>query len=106
MANPTIIDIPHDLGREEAKRRMRARIGELAGHIPGGMAEVASSWPAEDRMAVDVKALGQSVAATLDVGDTAIRVSLMLPPLLGMMAGRIAEVVQRKGGALLLGPGA
>ena len=93
MANPTIIDIPHELGREEAKRRMRARIGELAGHIPGGMADVASSWPGEDRMALDVQ-------------DKAIRVSLMLPPLLGMMAGKITEVVQRKGGALLLGPGA
>ncbi len=104
MANPTIIDIPHSLGRAEAKRRIKARIGELPAQIPGGMADVRASWPGENEMALDVKALGQSVAATLDIRDDAIRVSLMLPPLLGMMSGKIAEVVQRKGAKLLLGP--
>ena len=45
MPAPTIIDIPHKLGRDEVKRRMQGRIGELASRIPGGAAEVASSWP-------------------------------------------------------------
>lgn len=104
MATPTIIDISHDLGREEAKRRMRARIGELAAHIPGGVAEVDSAWPSDDRMTVDVKAMGQSITGTLDVSDTAIRVSLMLPPMLSFFSGKIAEVVGRKGAKLLLSP--
>ena len=104
MASPTIIDIPHSLGREEAKRRIRARIGELPAHIPGGVAEVKSAWPGEDHMAVDVTALGQSVSALLDIGEAAIRVSLTLPPMLSFFSGTIAETVARKGGKLLLGP--
>ncbi|WP_156680302.1 polyhydroxyalkanoic acid system family protein [Sphingomonas profundi] len=104
MANPTIIDIPHSLGREEAKRRIGARIGELPGHIPGGVAEVQAAWPAEDRMAVDVKALGQSVSAMLDVQDAAIRVTLRLPPMLSFFSGTIADAVSRKGAKLLLAP--
>ena len=32
------VAIPHGLGREEVRRRMHARVGELAGFIPGGMA--------------------------------------------------------------------
>lgn len=103
MANPTIIDIPHALGREEARRRMKARIGELPGYIPGGVADVVSSWPADDRLALEVKALGQSVSATAQVADDHIRVALVLPPMLGLFSAKITDAIARKGGALLLG---
>lgn len=105
MTNPTIIDIPHTLGRAEARRRMKARIGELPAYIPGGVAEVAAHWPTEDRMAIEVKALGQAVSGTADVADDHIRVALMLPPMLGLFAEKIRTVIARKGGALLLGEG-
>ena len=97
MTAPTIIEIPHRIGKAEAKRRMKARIGELPAHIPGGVAEVRADWPAEDRMALDVKALGQSVSATLDVEEAVIRVALVLPPMLGLFAGKISEIVRQKG---------
>lgn len=103
MTNPTIIDISHSLGRAEAVRRIKARIGELPGHIPGGVADVQASWPTDDRMALDVKALGQSVTGTLDVDDRKIRVTLNLPLMLSFMAGKITDVVSRKGATLLLG---
>ncbi len=103
MAAPTTFDIAHSLGREEAKRRMRARIGELPAHIPGGVADVRSSWPGEDQMALEVTAMGQRVSAVLDVEERLIRVRLVLPPLLGFMAGAITAAAQRKGAELLLG---
>jgi hypothetical protein len=43
MAAPTIIDIPHNLGRDEARRHMAAGIGKLASHIPGGAVAVTCS---------------------------------------------------------------
>ena len=103
MPAPTVIDVPHRLTRDEVKRRMRARIGELPGFIPGGMADVATSWPDEDRMAVTVTALGQRVAALLEVRERVVRVTLDLPPALAMFAGAIEGVVRRKGADLLLG---
>jgi hypothetical protein len=103
MATPTIIEIPHRLGRAEAMRRIKSRIGELPAHIPGGAAEVHATWPAENCAVLDVKALGQSVSATLDIEETVIRVALLLPPMLRLFAGKIAEIVQRKGSTLLLG---
>ena len=45
MASPTVIDIPHTLGRDEAIRRMERGVGKLASHIPGGAATVTHSWP-------------------------------------------------------------
>jgi hypothetical protein len=99
----TQIDLPHTLGREEARRRMQARIGELPGHIPGGVADVRASWPEEYRMALDVSALGQSVSAMLTVEERMIRISLELPPMLRFASGAIETAVQRKGRELLLG---
>lgn len=104
MTAPTVIDIPHTLGRAEVKRRMDARIGELPGHLPGGIATVETAWSGEDRMAVDATAIGQRVAATIDVEETRVRISLLLPPALSFMAGTIAAAV-RAGGEKLLLPG-
>jgi hypothetical protein len=103
MTPPTVIDIPHTLGREEAKRRMTTRIGELPAHIPGGVAEVRSSWPGEYQMALEVAAMGQHLSATLDVQDRSIRVRLILPPMLSFMADAITTAVRDQGSQLLLG---
>ena len=105
MAAPTVIDIPHKLGRAEVKRRMQSRVGELASRIPGGAAEVTSSWPSENRMLVDVTVMGQKVATVLDVEERLVRVSLALPPMLSFMSGAIAGIVRKSGEAMLLEDG-
>nr|WP_310522966.1 polyhydroxyalkanoic acid system family protein [Polymorphobacter sp.] len=102
MAKPTIVDIPHQLGREAAKQRLRDQVGELAGHIPGGMADVQSTWPSADRMVIEIMAMGQRVTATLDVEDHIVRATFVLPGLLSFMGGAIEAAVRRKGGQVLL----
>jgi hypothetical protein len=97
------IDLPHQLGRVEAKRRIQSRIGELAGHMPGGVAEVSSAWPEEYRMALDVAAMGQQVAATIEVEERIVRLNLQLPMMLRFASGALEAVIQRKGSELLLG---
>lgn len=102
MTAPTIVEIPHTLGREEARRRLKSRLGELPDHIPGGMATVHASWPDENRMALEVAAFGQSVSATLDVEERCVRVTLLLPPMLSFVSGAIASAIRDQGGRLLL----
>lgn len=99
---PTKIDVPHQLGREAAKVRIGSRIGELANYLPA-FAEVRSHWTGEYRMELDVAALGQDVAATLDIEERVVRVTLTLPPMLAMMSGVIEAAVRTTGGQLLLG---
>lgn len=96
-----IIDIPHKLGREEAKRRLKNRVGELSSHIPGGAADVRTAWPTEDRMTLEVDAMGQSVSTVLDVQETHIKLQLQLPAMLSFMSGAIEKAI-RKGGAKVL----
>jgi hypothetical protein len=66
------------------------------------MAQVDSSWPAEDRVALKVTAMGQTIDALLDIEDRLVRVHLVLPPLLSFMAGPIAAAIRSRGGDLLL----
>ncbi|MGF1548983.1 MAG: polyhydroxyalkanoic acid system family protein [Sphingomonadaceae bacterium] len=100
MAQPIIVDLPHDLGKEEARRRIDANIGKLKDHIPGGSAEVAANW-AGDTLDLNVGALGQSVDAAIDVRETIVRVEVVLPGLLGMFGEAVAGMLRAKGPALL-----
>ena len=101
MAQPVTIDVPHRLGRDGAKARLQARIGELAGHIPGGVAEVAHSWPAPHEMALEIGALGAQVSARLEVQDSIVRVHLILPAMLAFFSGMIGAAVKEGGTKLL-----
>jgi hypothetical protein len=105
MAAPTVVEIPHQLGRAEVRRRMSSRVGDLGKRIPGGMAEVSSSWASEDRMLLDVVAMGQKVAATVDVEERVVRVTVVLPLMLSFMAGPIAAIVRKSGEDMLLEDG-
>lgn len=101
MRAPTTVAVPHRLGREEARRRMHARIGELPRHLPAGIADVRSSWPSEDRMTIEVTAMGQRISAICDVEEKVIRVTMTLPLMLSFLSGAIAGAIERKGAALL-----
>ena len=101
MSGPVTIDVPHQLGRAAAIERLRSRIGELAGHIPGGMATVNSSWPSDNVMALEVTTMGQTISARLEVEDTRVRVELVLPMMLSFFSGMISAAV-REGGEKLL----
>lgn len=101
MSTPLVIDLPHKLGREEARRRIKARLGDLERHLPGGNGTVATSWTGEDQLAVRAHALGQDVAATVDIGDDVVRVALALPFMLSFMSGPIKSAIQTKGAKLL-----
>lgn len=95
------IPIPHKLGREEARRRLRERSGEMAGLFPGGMAEVTIRWPSEDRMAMAVTAMGKTVNGHVDVEDAAIVFEIDLPPALAFVEPMVRGTVEDKARKLL-----
>ena len=101
-AVPTIVDIPHKLGREVAKTRLRANVGNLGDHIPGGLAALETAWPSADRMVIALVAMGQRLTVTLDVTDDNVRASFLLPGMLAFMADAISARVRHQGSQLLL----
>jgi hypothetical protein len=101
MDRPIEVDLPHKLGREEARRRIAGNVHKLSDHIPGGAADVKSNWVG-DQLNLDITAMGQTVAAQIDVQETKVRCRVMLPGLLALFAAPIEAALNRKGSDLLL----
>lgn len=99
MTQPIEVDLPHNLGKDEARRRIANNVHKLQEHIPGG-AQVQSGWTG-DQLNLDVAAMGQAVTATIDVEESKVRLKVLLPPMLGMFSGMIQAALQKKGDVLL-----
>jgi len=99
MAQPIEVDLPHSLGKDEARRRIANNIHRLTDFFPGG-GHVESGW-AGDQLNLSVHALGDSVQSTIDVEETKVHLKVLLPGLLGAFAGPIQAALQKKGDILL-----
>ncbi|MEQ1498165.1 MAG: polyhydroxyalkanoic acid system family protein [Novosphingobium sp.] len=95
------IPIAHQLGREEARRRLHDRSGEMAGLFPGGMAQVAIDWPGIDRMAITVTAMGKTVNGHVEVEDAAIVFEIALPAGLAFIEPMVRGTIEEKAQKLL-----
>jgi hypothetical protein len=95
------IPIPHKLGREEARQRLHSRSGEIAGLMPGGMADVTVTWPHEDRMDLQIAAMGKSVNGAVEIADDNVTFVLDLPASLSFVEPMIRSTVEAKGRKLL-----
>ncbi len=93
--------IPHQLPRDEVRRRLRTRSHEIANFIPGGMAQVETDWPGEDRMNLSVAALGQAITGHVIIEDTQVVLDLVLPPALSFMEPMVKSAIESKGPKLL-----
>ena len=101
MQRPLDVDLPHQLGREEARRRIAGNIHKLEKHIPGGASRVDSSW-AGDTLNLQVHAMGQSVDAQIEVMETNVHCRILLPGMLSFFAGPIEAMLRQKGSTVLL----
>ncbi|WP_338447338.1 polyhydroxyalkanoic acid system family protein [Pelagerythrobacter marensis] len=95
------VAIPHDLPRETVRERMRRRSHEIAGHIPGGMAEVTTDWPSENRMTMRISAMGQNLDGRVDIEESELVFEIDLPPALGFLEPMIAGAVRQQGQKLI-----
>ncbi len=88
------VALPHQLGREEVRRRLNDHSHEIAGMIPGGFATVDTAWPDEDQMDLNVNALGQRVKGRVDIFEDQVVIELDLPAALGMARSAIEKAVR------------
>ena len=99
MSQPFSVDVPHNLGAAEAKRRVQTNLHTLGDKLPAG-ATVSPAWDG-DRLKLDVTMLGQQIGAALDILDASIRITVNLPPALAFFRQAI-EAGLRQGSAALL----
>ena len=92
MTHPVSIDIPHKLGKAEARARMDKGVGKIGDYIPGGGA-VAHHWE-EDTLLFTVTAMGQKIACRVGVFDDKVHADIDLPPVLSLFANKIKGVLK------------
>ena len=95
------VAIPHDLDRAVVRERLKGRSHEIAGHIPGGMAEVDTAWTGEDTMNMIVRAMGQELHGAIEIEDQQLVISMNLPPALSFIEPMISGAIRQQGQKLL-----
>jgi hypothetical protein len=100
MTKPLIVEIPHQLGREEARRRLETGIGQLKTKFGDKLSSVDESWTG-DHLDVVIKAMGQGISAGLDVETDHVRLEVQLPWMLAMLAEKAKGFIRKEGQLLL-----
>ena len=100
MAKPLIVEVPHELGREEARRRLQDGVGKLKAAFGHKVTSVEERWT-ENRLDVTIRAMGQGISAALDVEADRVRVEVQLPWMLAMLAEKAKGYISKEGQLLL-----
>ena len=99
MSQPVVVTIPHQLGRAEARRRIAEGVGQLT-HQFAAMGEVKSAWEG-DTLRFSVMSMGQAVTGSVAVADQDVRLEVVLPGFLAMIANKVKGRLQKEGQILL-----
>ena len=100
MATPITVNIPHQLGRAEARRRIDGGLSNLVQLMPGSGSAGSQRWDG-DRLTFGVPVLGQTVSGVIDVTDTEVRMQIDLPGIVRMIAGNLKDRLHKAGQLLL-----
>lgn len=103
MSREVLVVLPHSLGREEARRRVAEAIERARAGLGQGFVSANVNWPQTDRADLSVAAMGQTIAAQVDVEDEQVRVRVVLPFLLASLAGKVTERIEQAGATLRIG---
>lgn len=98
MSKTIAVNVPHRLGKVEARRRIQEGFGAMQPGESGSLLGVLSfekQWVG-DRLQFEATGLGQRIAATLDVLDDAVQIQMEVPDLLAAFAERIQEQVKKE----------
>ncbi|TKD50471.1 polyhydroxyalkanoic acid system family protein [Sphingomonas baiyangensis] len=100
MTDPITVDIPHNLDNAEVRRRIDGGTGKLAEMFPGGSI-TEHRWASDDVFEFTVAALGQRVAARIELLEGRARATIDLPPFLALFADKLRAKLQREAPKLL-----
>ena len=98
------VEIPHTLDKATARERLRANSHKISDQFPGGMAQVETSWPNEDTMAMHVRAMGQELLGHVELEEGKIVFNVVLPAALSFIEPIISGAIKQSGQKLIAPP--
>ena len=100
MSKPLVVSIPHQLGRQEGARRIKSGFATVRTHYSAFFTMHEETCTGE-RLAFNIKALGQSAAGLINVADDHVRLEVTLPWLLAKIAHRFTGAIRKEGTVML-----
>jgi hypothetical protein len=103
MTRPVRTQIPHELGKDEARRRLESGFAQIETHLGQAMfgaVAFTNRWVG-DRLFFDGSALGQKISGRLEVLANSVIVELDLPTILALVADRLLSRVNKETQVLL-----
>jgi hypothetical protein len=100
MSQAITINIPHQLSRAEAKRRIQEEINRALPQVGSLVTPIKQEWTG-DTLDLSVSAAGQVIRARVFVEDRQVRVEVALPWFLAALAGAVRQGIEQRGRQLL-----
>ena len=100
MSKPLVVSIPHQLGKDEAMRRLKSGLSHVRTSFGGVFTLTEEIWTGE-HLQFRAGALGQATSGVIDVADDHVRVEVQLPWLLAQLAEKAKTLIQKQGHLML-----
>ncbi len=100
MAKTISLTLPHDKSPDEIRRRLSVAIADAREKYPAQLSGATETWDG-NQMSFVAKAMGQTVTGMVAIRATDVHVSITLPFIMGMFAGKVKEQIGREGKLLL-----
>jgi hypothetical protein len=100
VSKPLVIMIPHRIGQEEAIRRLKEGFDAAQTKFGQFFSMQEQAWVG-NRLQFRLSALAQSITGTIEVFDDQVRLELVLPWLLAVIAETIQPLIRKEGMLLL-----
>jgi hypothetical protein len=100
MSDTVTVQVSHKLGKAEAVRRLEEGLARTSGQL-GSLISIDQTVWQDDSVRLQMRALGQSAAARIQVLEKALLIEVELPGLLGKLAKRLVPILRREATALL-----
>jgi hypothetical protein len=93
MSRALVVLIPHRLGKPEAARRVKSGLADARQNFSRLLTVQEEVWTG-DQLRFRVSAIGRVASGTIDVQDDHVRLEVVLPWLLALLADRIQPVIR------------
>jgi putative polyhydroxyalkanoate system protein len=94
------MDVPHELGKEEAGRRLKEKFSVVREKFGGQVNGLSETWDG-DQLNFGFSAMGMKIAGTVTVGESDVRMAADLPFAAMMFKGTIESRIRGELGDLL-----
>lgn len=100
MRETITVSIPHQLGKDEALRRIKSGVADARVKFASVLSVQKADWNG-DTLAFQVSAVAQQIVGTIQVEERHVKLDVELPWLLAKVAKIIVPAVRKEGTLLL-----